>query len=46
MMLASRQYREARNYSDSTVNPRSAIEVASRIGARDRRLIWFERSGR
>jgi carboxylesterase len=30
---------------DLTVDPRSAIEVAAGIRSRDRRLVWFERSG-
>jgi len=31
--------------NDQTVDPRSAIEVASRIRSHKRRLVWFERSG-
>lgn len=31
--------------NDQTVNPRSAIEVAAGMRSRDRRLVWFERSG-
>jgi carboxylesterase len=31
--------------NDETVDPRSAIEVAARIGSPDQRLVWFERSG-